>query len=119
MLTAFLDEVTDPRGGRISPRRMSQALGMPLNELARVVHLHRNTLARTPLSPKVQGRLGEIARIIAFAAELTGDSGRAVVWFRHQPLAGFDCKTAEQLVEDGQADAVLKHLGMLRDGVYA
>ena len=92
---------------------------MPLADLARITRLHRNTLAGNPNSPKVQARLGDVARIIALASDLTGDAGRAVAWFRYQPLAGFDHATAEDLVERGHADAVIKHLEMLADGVYA
>jgi uncharacterized protein (DUF2384 family) len=118
MLSNFLDEVVEPGQGFLSPRRMSKALCMRLSELARVAHLHRNTLAREPRSDRVQSRLGEIARIIAFASELVGDTSRAIIWFRHQPLKGFDHKTAEQLVAEGQGDAVRKHLEVLADGGY-
>jgi uncharacterized protein (DUF2384 family) len=119
MLAPFLAVITEPRRGLISPHRLSEALRMPLADLARVTQLHRNTLTRRPDSPKVQARLGEVARIIALASDLTGDPGRAVAWFRYQPLAGFDHKTAEGLVARGQAEAVIKHLEMLADGVYA
>jgi uncharacterized protein (DUF2384 family) len=119
MLSAFLDEVIEPGGGFLSPRRMSHALRMPLSELSRVTHLHRNTLARKPQSDRVQARLGEIARIVTLAADLVGDSDRAVIWFRHQPLQGFDRKTAEQLVSEGHGRAVLKHLEILVEGGYA
>lgn len=61
-----------------------------------------------------------IARIISAVAELMGgDEERAIVWFRHQLLCGFDGQTAEQLVSTGHADAVLAHLETLRDGVFA
>jgi hypothetical protein len=53
------------------------------------------------------------------AEQLTGDADRAIVWSRHQPIAGHDGKTALQLVEAGHADAVLAHLEDLRDGAYA
>jgi uncharacterized protein (DUF2384 family) len=119
MLNRFLDEVSEPGQGYLSPRRMSQVLRMPLSELARVAHLHRNTLAREPRSDRVQSRLGEIARLIAFASDLTGDTGRAIIWFRHQPLTGFDHKTAEQLVAEGHGEAVRKHLELLTEGGYA
>ena len=93
---------------------------MPLGDVARLAKVHRNTLARTPNSPIVQERLGQVARIIAAAADLIdGDVGRAVIWFRHQPLAGFGGATAAELMASGHADAVLTHLEMLRDGVYA
>ena len=67
-----------------------------------------------PGSPAVQAKLGEIAR----AAELAGDEGRAIIWFRHQPIPGFG-KTAEQLVEAGQAEAVLWTLDSMEQGVYS
>lgn len=119
MLSKFLDEVIEPGQGFLSPRRMSQVLCMPLSELARVAHLHRNTLAREPRSDRVQSRLGEIAKIIAFAADLVGDTSRAIIWFRYQPLKGFDHKTAEQLVAEGHGEAVRKHLELLAEGGYA
>jgi uncharacterized protein (DUF2384 family) len=119
MLSRFLDEVIEPGQGFLSPHRMSRVLCIPLSELARVTHLHRNTLARQPRSDRVQMRLGEIASIITFASELVGDTSRAIVWFRHQPLKGFDHKTAEQLVAEGHGEAVRKHLEVLTEGGYA
>lgn len=120
MLSPFLDDVIDRHSGLISPQRVSEALRLPLAQLARLAQVHRNTLRQHPGSPAVQERLGEVARIIAAAADLLGgDTGRAIVWFKHQPLSGFDGRTAEELVAAGHSDAVLTHLEMLRDGVYA
>lgn len=119
MLSTFLTEVMEPQKGVISPQRMSSVLHISLSRLSQLTKLHRNTLTRNPDSPEVQQRLGEMARIISQAAELIGDQQRAIIWFRHQPLSGFDNKTAEELVAAGQAEAVLAHLAMLNDGVYA
>jgi uncharacterized protein (DUF2384 family) len=120
VLNAFLGDVTDRRRGMISPERIGRALHISLAEVARLAKVHRNTLAQKPDSPVVQQRLGEVARIVAAAADLMeGDTGRAVVWFRHQPLAGFDGSTAAELTAAGHGDAVLAHLEMLRDGAYA
>jgi uncharacterized protein (DUF2384 family) len=119
MLSPFLTEVTDRASGLLRPERLGAALHMPATQLARLAQVHRNTLQRHPESPVVQARLGEVARVVAAAADLLGDTGRAVVWFRHQPLAGFDGRTAAELVADGRADAVLAHLELLRDGAYA
>ena len=118
MLSAYITDVTDPMG-LLSPQRISETLRMPLAQLARLVHVHRNTMTRHPGSPSVQARLGEVARVIATAADLLGgDTGRAVLWFRHQPLSGFDGQTAEDLVAAGAVEAVLAHLETLRDGGY-
>jgi hypothetical protein len=120
VISAFLDDVTDRDGRTISPERVGKALRLSLTEVARLAKVHRNTLARTPEAPLVQQRLGEVARIVAAAADLVGgDTGRAVIWFRHQPLAGFDGATAAELTTAGHGKAVLAHLEMLRDGVYA
>lgn len=116
MLAPLLDGVVDH--GFISPKRMSERLGVPIAELARIARLHRNTLAR-PNSPTVQRNLGEIARILARAAAISGNADRAVIWFRHQPIAGFDHRTAEELVAEGHAAAVMGHLEDLEEGSYA
>ncbi|HLI67915.1 MAG TPA: MbcA/ParS/Xre antitoxin family protein [Caulobacteraceae bacterium] len=92
---------------------------MSVADLSRLTRLHRNTLTRTPQSPSVQARLGEVARIVSAAADIIGDDERAAVWFRHQPLAGFGGQTAAELVQANHADAVLKHLEMLADGLPA
>jgi uncharacterized protein (DUF2384 family) len=120
MLSTPLETVYDPRLKCISPDRVAALLHMPLAEIAHVADVHRNTLARAPGSPKVQTRLGEVMRILTEAADLMGgDLAKAAIWFRHQPLSGFDGQTAEELVAAGHAQAVVTHLAMLRDGVYA
>lgn len=121
MLADFLTDITESKVGGISPRKLSERLRMPISGkggLTALVNLHRNTLTQSPGSDKVQQRLGEIAKILAYAAELTGDDTRAVTWFRYQPLQGFESKTAEDLVRAGHAAAVMKHLENLYHGVY-
>src|SRR3546814_6223157 len=86
-----------------------------MTRLSRIAHLNRNTMTAHPASPTVQAKLGEIARIITRAAELAGDEGRAIIWFRHQPIPGFG-KTAEELVEEGKAEAVLWTLDSMDEG---
>lgn len=116
MLAAFLDDIRDH--DMIAPRRMAERLRLPMARLARLAHVNRNTMAAKPESPAVQAKLGEIARIIARAADLAGDEGRAIIWFRHQPIDGFG-KTAEQLVEEGQGEAVMWTLESMEQGGYA
>jgi uncharacterized protein (DUF2384 family) len=116
MLAAFLDDIRE--GDMIAPKRMAARLHLPVTRLSRLARLNRNTMVSRPQSPAVQAKLGEIARIIARAAELSGDEGRAIIWFKHQPIAGFG-KTAEQLVEDGHAEAVMEDLERMAEGVYS
>lgn len=117
MLANFLDTVRD--GDMIAPKRMAARLRVPMTGLAKLAHVNRNTLSTKAGSSIVQAKLGEIAKIIGRAAELAGDEGRAIIWFRHQPIVGFDGKTAEELVAEGHADAVMWHLESLENGVYS
>ena len=117
MLSAFLDDVRD--ADAISPKRLGERLRMPMARLAEVTRLHRNTLSGNGQSVAAQERLGEVTRIVGKAAELAGDDGRAIIWFRHQPLPGFAGETAEELVAGGHGGAVLAYLDQLRDGIYA
>jgi hypothetical protein len=72
---------------------MSRRLRLPLADLAKLAHIHRNTLAQRPESPLVQRSLEPVVKILAAAEQLTGDPDRAIVWFRHQPIAGDDGRT--------------------------
>lgn len=116
MLARFLDDVSE--GHLISPRLMAERLHMPMTRLSKLAHVNRNALAAQPASHKVQEGLGEIAQIIAKASELTRDDARAIIWFKHQPIAGYGM-TAEKLVEMGRADLVLEHLERIDEGVYS
>lgn len=116
MLAAFLDDIRDH--DMIAPRRLAERLRLPMSRLAQLAHVNRNTMAAKPESPAVQAKLGEIARIIARAAELSGDEGRAIIWFKYQPLAAFG-RTAEQLVEEGHAGLVIEDLERAAEGVYS
>lgn len=117
MLATFLDDVRDH--AMISPRRLAARLSLPMSRLAKLAHVNRNTMAAKPENPAVQKKLGEIARIIARAAELSGDEARAIIWFKHMPIAGFGGQTAEELVEQGHADAVMWTLETMEQGGYA
>jgi len=117
MLTALLEDIRER--DFVSPQRLSRRLRLPLSELAKLAHIHRNTLTQRPESQLVQKGLDPVVRILTAAEQLTGDPDRAIVWFRHQPIAGYGGRTPLDLVEAGLANAVRAHLEDLRDGVYA
>lgn len=115
-MPVFLDDIYDH--GMIVPQRMAERLRLPIAQLARLAHVNRGTMVTKPESPAVQIKLGEIVRIIAGAAELTGDEGKAIIWFRHQPIPGFG-KTAEELVEEDKAALVIEDFKRMAAGVYS
>jgi uncharacterized protein (DUF2384 family) len=117
MLASFLTDVSD--GDNIVPKRLAERLRMPMTRLSKLAHLNRNTVADRPTSPAVQRKLGEIARIIARVAAMNDDEGAAIIWFKYQPIVGFGGKTAQELVEQGHADAVMWHIESVENGGVA
>ncbi|MBA3446720.1 MAG: DUF2384 domain-containing protein [Pseudaminobacter sp.] len=103
----------------LSARRVAQALGVSLTELAKLTGVARNTLTAKTAARKVDVALSPVVRILAMAAEMAGDEQRAAIWFKHQPIAGWAGKTAYDLVGEGKADKVLSYLEAVRSGVYA
>ena len=86
-----------------------------MQTLADRAKVHRNTVTRSP-TEALQRYLRDALRVMKAAADLSGDMKKALFWFRNHPLQPFEYKTAEQLVADGKADAVVKYISMLEAG---
>ena len=115
VMSGFVESLQEPHTPYISPKRLSAALGIQVANLAELSGVHRNTL-RNPASERVQSKLREMVRAITAAATLTGDLSKAIYWFRNEPIADYDHKTAAQLVADGRLEAVLSYLRDLENG---
>ena len=110
--------------GLLRTRRMAATLGITLETLAALLRVNKNSVSGDGPGATVQTRMSEVARILSRAAGLMengdgGEAGRAVLWFRNQPLVGFGGLTAMELVGEGKSKAVMEHLGRLEDGGYA
>ena len=114
-VSGFVESLQEPRTPYISPKRFSAALGVQVASLASLAGVHRNTL-RNPASERLQDKLREMVRVISAAAALTGDVSKAIFWYRNEPIADYDHKTAAELVAEGHADAVMAHLRDLENG---
>ncbi len=115
-----LESLRAAKGSHISPDKLAKRLNMTLAELGVMVGLHRNTLSRSPASPEVQRKLSVVTGILQRMMSVTGaDDTLAAFWFRYEHLAGFGPVTAADLVQEGNADAVLAFLQMVEDGVPA
>jgi hypothetical protein len=114
-ISGFVESLQEPRTPYISPKRFSAALGVQVAGLAGLAGVHRNTL-RNPASERLQDKLREMVKVISAAATLTGDVSKAIFWYRNEPIADYDHKTAAELVAEGHADAVMAHLRDLDNG---
>ncbi len=114
-ISGFVDSLQEPRTPYISPKRLSQALGVKVANLAQLTGVHRNTL-RNPSSERLQGRMREMVKVISAATELTGDVDKAIYWYRNEPIADYGHRTAAELVADGKVEAVLAFIRDLENG---
>ena len=123
MVATLLDPVIDAlsanAGASIEPKRLGDMLHMTQAEVADLAGVHRTTLARNRGPPAVQAKLGPIATILSRASDMGGGLAKAVIWFRHQPIAAFGYKRAVDVVQGGEAAQVLRWLDALEDGAYA
>ncbi|KUZ26827.1 DUF2384 domain-containing protein [Burkholderia territorii] len=114
----FMASLRDPASTApiISARRFAAALHIDIQTLARLAHVHRNTINRLPGAESVQKYLREALRIIRAATDISGDVENALFWYRNEPLPIFDYKTAEQLMSDGRAEDLLRYVVSLKAG---
>ncbi|KKL30919.1 hypothetical protein WR30_29540 [Burkholderia contaminans FFH2055] len=117
----FMLAVRDPDSDApvISARRFAQALHIDLQTLAQQAHVHRNTVSRLPESESVQAFLRQALRVICAATDVSGDVRNALFWYRNEPLAIFDYKTAEQLISEQRTDDLLRYITSLGGGSTA
>ncbi len=114
-ISGFVESLREPKTPYVSLERFSDALGVKRSSMAGITGVHRNT-PRNPASDRLQSRLREMIPVITTTAALTGDVNKALYWFRNEPIADYDHKTAAQLVAEGRADAVLAYLRDLGNG---
>lgn len=103
----------------LSSRLLAETLGVTLSELAVLAGVSRNTLSAKAAARKLDVALSPLVRILVLASEMTGETGRAVIWFKHQPIPGWGGKTGYDLVREKKVEKVIAYLEAVRAGVYA
>ena len=89
---------------------LSAATGLPRDSLTKRARL---------AAPRTQQRLRDVVEILARVAPWAGSMPQAYAWYRAQPLPSFGGLTAEDLVKEGCAKAVKRHLSRIAEGGYA
>lgn len=112
----FSEQFREPGELYLSPTKMAEAFGLKSGDIAKLAHVHRNTVSARPAADQLQKTLRDLLRVLSSATEMTGDESRAAFLVRNEPLRSFDHKTALELVAEGRVDDVLKYLESLAGG---
>jgi hypothetical protein len=107
--------------GLVATDRLSRSLRITKAELALAAGLSRDAVSKTPRlrAQATQTRLRDMVEIIARVLPWAGSVQQAFAWYRAQPLPSFGDRTAEDLVKEGRAGAVRRHLARIAVGGYA
>ncbi|MCI5040382.1 MULTISPECIES: MbcA/ParS/Xre antitoxin family protein [Donghicola] len=108
-------------GGLFEPKKIASVLRTSSEEVAQTVGLGKDALQRRARiqSDKTQRRLRELVEVLNKVQPRFGSDLMAYAWYRSEPLAGFDGRTAMQLVQEGKAQQVLEYIDAVDAGVYA
>lgn len=113
---AFVEDLQLDDTPLISPLRFAQRLSLEQQQLAQYARVHRNTVSRLPASASLQAYMQEAVRVIHAATRVSGDTNKALYWYRNQSLQPFAYKTAAQLVSEGKTEGLLKYLDSIDAG---
>lgn len=119
-LPTILDAAFAPDGG-IRPEPLASFLRVTRQQLATAAGLSRDAVSKTARAqaPTTQARLRDMVEILNRVQGWAGSPPMALAWYRSQPLPAFGDQTAEQLVKQGQAEAVKQYLGAIAAGGFA
>lgn len=108
-------------GGLFQPRDIASLLRTSTEEVGLTVGLGKDAVQRRTriASTKTQQRLRALVEVLNKVQPRFGSALIAYAWFRSEPLAGFDGRTAMQLVQNGEAQAVLDYIDAVDAGVYS
>lgn len=101
--------------------RTAEVFNMTKSQLAETVGLAPDTLQKAARrnAPRTQARVTELIEIIARLEAWAGGRTQAMAWYRAQPIAALDGRTAEALVKSGKAGLVRDYLDHLALGGFA
>lgn len=107
--------------GRLDLDQVIAGFNLTKGQLAETAGLASDTLQKSARrdAPKTQARVTEVLEILSRLEAWAGGRGQALAWYRAQPIAALDGRTAEALVKSGKAAVVRDYLDHLALGGFA
>jgi hypothetical protein len=101
----------------LSPAKFIEIMGLALDFFARNAHGQRDAITHSPSAESIQLHIRTTVQVLAAVMATSGLGLRtAIFWYRNEPLAVFDRKTAETMVTEGRAADVLDLLASYQAG---
>lgn len=110
------DRYREPGTMYISPRLVCERLEMSVNGLAKRAGVGRNTPRVRPGCEKLQRYLRQVVAVLVVAEQISDDYEAVGFWYMNSPLVELDYWSADKMVTQGRADALLAYLAMLSAG---
>ncbi len=116
LATRYMD-----KAGVINVGRLAEALFVSRDQLAKTAGLATTTLRKKDRSTtaRPQARLREMLEILDRVDDWAGGEAQALAWYRSQPIPALNGRTAEALVQSGDAALVRGYLDHLALGGFA
>jgi hypothetical protein len=107
--------------GLLNWDRIVTHYGLTKSQLAETVGLRKDTLQKAARrdTAKTQARVTEMLEILNLLEPWAGGQRQALAWYRSQPIAALDGRTAEALVKSGHAGAVRDYVDHIALGGVA
>ena len=105
----------------ISPEKLASELRTTKRELGETIGIPQESLSRKARveSVSTQTSLRHLVEILHAITPVVGNLIMAFAWFRSEPIIGFGGRTPEQIVKDGEFEALRAHIKRRLAGGYA
>lgn len=119
-MSKFTQDLIDEKG-LINPKSIANRFHTTVKEVANLTGLTIDAVSKKDraYSRASQKRLHDMVMIINRAMPWCGTTFQAYAWYRSEPIPSFGDLTAETLVKQGKADAVMQYLDRIAEGGYA
>ncbi len=116
----LVKEAIDDKG-LVHPKIIANYFHTTMKEVAELSGLSIDAISKKARVSSVnsQTRLRDMVMIINRVTPWCGSPFQAYAWYRSEPLPSFGDLTAQALVKQGKANAIMRYLDRIADGGFA